>query len=184
MNLTIREIAKELGISPRTVYRYVEEHRPFLEVVRDGKRLMVGKESISALKTIADCYRQGMTAGQVQVELGKLNVPMVVTASDGQLTVPTTTGDVLAMVLSEVRELCRQRDAEAHERSLLLDLLRQQTQEMSSLRDELVELRKGLEPAEIVTEPPAVIVATPRRRNLWDWFRSSKASKGETATGT
>jgi hypothetical protein len=67
-----------------------------------------------------------MTAGQVQVELGKLNVPIVVTASDGQLAVPTTTGDVLAMVLSEVRELCRQRDAEAYERSLLLDLLRQQ----------------------------------------------------------
>lgn len=184
MNLSIREIAKELGISPRTVYRYVEEHRSFLDVMREGKRLLVSKESLPTLKVITDCYRQGMTAGQVQVELARLNVPMVVTASDGQMAVASTTGDVLALVLSEVRELCRQRGAESQERSLLLELLRQQTQEVALLREELVEMRKGLEPAEIVPEPPAVIVATPRRRSFWDLFRGSKGSKGDAATGT
>jgi len=183
MNLSIREVAKELGLSPRTVYRYVEEHRPFLEVTREGKRLLVGSESLSILKTITDCYRQGMTSGQVGVELGRLNAPMVITAGDSQVAVPSTTGDVLAMVLSEVRELCRQRDAEVQERSLLMELLRQQTQELSSLREELIELRKGLEPVETVPEPPAVIVATPRRRSMWDWFRGGK-SKGDAATGT
>ena len=181
MNLTIREIAKELGLSPRTVYRYVEEHRPHLEVTREGKRLLIGKESMAALKAITDCYRQGMTAGQVQVELGRLNVPMVIAACDGQEAVASTQGDVLALVLSEVRELCRQRDAEAQERSLLLELLRQQTQEMALLREEMLEMRKGLEPAATTPEPPPVTVATPRRRKFWDWFRNSK---DESATGT
>ena len=64
-----------------------------------------------------------------------------------------------------------------------MELLRQQTQELSSLREELIELRKGLEPVETVPEPPAVIVATPRRRSMWDWFRGGK-SKGDAATGT
>jgi len=187
MTLTIREIAKELGLSPRTVYRYVEEHRAFLEVSREGKRLLIGRESLSLLRTITDLYRQGMTSGQVQMELGRLNSPVVIQAGDGDtLATVASTGDVLGLLLSEVRDLCRQRDAESQERALLLEMLRQQNQELASLRDEMVELRKTLEPAEVVVEPeaPVAVVATPRRRSIWSWFRGSREAKGDASTGT
>jgi|GEM_PF-3537746 len=171
MNLSIRDIAKELGLSSRTVYRYVEEHRNYLEVSREGKRLLVGQQCLSVLKTITECYRQGMTAGQVQAELARQSVPVIIEAEDeGKPALATTTGDVLGLVLSEVRELCRQRDAEREERRLLLDLLRQQADELGGLREEVAELRKAMEPA---PEPP-LPVATTRRRGLWGWLRGSK----------
>lgn len=182
MNLSIREIAKELGLSPRTVYRYVEEHRGYLEVSREGKRLFVGQQCLPVLKTITECYRQGMTASQVQAELARQNTPVVIEAAEeGQAALATTTGDLLSLVLQEVRELGRQRDAERDERQLLLELLRQQADELVALREELGELRKSMEP-EPAPEPLPVVVATPKRRGLWGWLRGSK-NEGTSATG-
>lgn len=181
MDLSIREIAKELGLSPRTVYRYVEEHRAYLEVSREGKRLLVRQQCLPVLKTITECYRQGMIATQVQAELANQSVPVVLEATEGQPALASTTGDMLGLVLTEVRELCRQRDAEREERSLLLDLLRQQADELAGLREEMAELRKAMEPA---PEPLATVVATPKRRGLWGWLRGSKQDeKGASATG-
>lgn len=182
MNLSIREIAKDLGLSPRTVYRYVEEHRSYLEVSREGKRLLVSQQCLPILKTVTEFYRQGMTASQVQAELARQNVPVIIEASEeGQTSLASTTGDVLGLVLNEVRELCRQRDAEREERSLLLDLLRQQADELVGLREEMAELRKAMEPAgEPLPEHLPIVVATPRRRGFWGWLRGSK--QGEPGT--
>lgn len=181
MDLTIRDIAKELGLSPRTVYRYVEEHRTYLEVSREGKRLLVRQQCLPVLRTITECYRQGMTASQVQAELASQSVPVVIEATKDQSALASTTGDVLALVLNEVRELCRQRDAEREERSLLLDLLRQQGDELSALREEIVELRKTIE---FVPEPVPMPVATSRQRGFWGWLRGSKNKETDsTATG-
>jgi len=179
MNLSIRDIAKDLGLSPRTVYRYVEEHRSHLEVSREGKRMFVNPQSLPILKTITEMYRQGMTASQIQAELGHLSIPIIIESNEeGRASLMSTTGDVLSLVLSEVRELCRQRDAEREERGLLLDLLRQQADELSVLREEMTELRKGLEPAPELSP----VVATPQRRTFWGWLRGTQ-SQGKEATG-
>lgn len=181
MDLSIREVAKELGLSPRTVYRYVEEHRTYLEVSREGKRLLVRQQCLPVLKTITECYRQGMIATQVQTELASQSVPVVIEATKEQSALASTTGDVLGLVLSEVRDLCRQREAEREERSLLLDLLRQQADELGALREEMAALRKTIE---FVPEPPPMPVATSRRRGFWGWFRSSKNNESDSsATG-
>lgn len=184
MNLSIREIAKDLGLSPRTVYRYVEEHRVYLEVSREGKRLLVSQQCLPILKTVTEFYRQGMTASQVQAELARQSVPVIIEASEEQTSLASTTGDVLGLVLSDVRELCRQRDAEREERRLLLDLLRQQADELAGLREEMAELRKAVEPAPEPLFEPIPAVATPRRRGFWGWLRGSKDSaSGASATG-
>lgn len=180
MNLSIRDIAKDLGLSPRTVYRYVEEHRSHLEVSREGKRMFVNPESLPILKTITELYRQGMTASQVQAELARLSVPIIIESNEeGRTSLISTTGDVLGLVLKEVRELCRQRDAEREERGLLLDLFRQQMDELSALREEMTDLRKGLEPP---PELSPVAATTRQRRSFWGWLRGTK-SQGEEATG-
>jgi len=180
MNLSIRDIAKDLGLSPRTVYRYVEEHRSYLEVSREGKRLFVSQQCLPVLKTITELYRQGMTASQVQAELARQSVPVILEAGEAGAALTTTTGDVLGLVLKEVREVGRQLDAEREERRLLLDLLRQQSDELSALREEMSELRKGFEPP---VPEPVVATATPRRRGLWGWLRGSKQAGNSSATG-
>lgn len=181
MNLSIREIAKELGLSPRTVYRYVEEHRGYLEVSREGKRLFVGQQCLSVLKVITEYYRQGMTAGQVQAELSRQNAPLIIEAAqDDQVALASTTGDVLNLVLQEVRELCRQRDVEREERQLLLELVRQQADELSALREDIAEIRRVVDPP--VALEPQPIVATPRRRGFWSWLRGSKTAESDAAS--
>jgi DNA-binding transcriptional MerR regulator len=140
---TIPAAAKESGIPDRTLRRYVDRHGLYIPSRRDGRTILISRESFEVIRFIRDRYSGGDMAEQVEEALAdRFNRTLTVTEDEPDSR-SLTTFEAVGKLAEEVRALRDQlakRDAEvavALERIEKLEAERDQRD-----RELLEELRK------------------------------------------
>jgi PAS domain S-box-containing protein len=77
--LTIAQIEKKTGIPNRTIRRYMEQHRPYLEFKKLHKKYMFSVDSLPLLIKIRELYADGLNVHQVNEFLSQENMSIEVT---------------------------------------------------------------------------------------------------------
>lgn len=71
-HLTVAATARALRVSPTTLRRYIRDYRDHLDVVREGRRLMIAVSSVPALAQIRDLRARKFSRDDIQQVLAAL----------------------------------------------------------------------------------------------------------------
>jgi excisionase family DNA binding protein len=112
---TIPEAAKETGIPDRTLRRYVDRHGLYIPSRRDGRTILISRDSLEVIRFIRDRYNGGDMAEQVDQALDDRFHRTLTIAEDEPDSRSLTTFEAVGKLAEEIKALrdqLAQRDAE------------------------------------------------------------------------
>lgn len=115
--LTVTEVSRRMNVSDRTLRRYINDHKMFIDTRKEpGRPLEIHEKSIDILKQIRVMYEKGWDSVRIQRRLAETK-PMVIPVEDEKDDLPATVGETLMEfknLLSEIVERQRYLEEQIH----------------------------------------------------------------------
>lgn len=165
---TLAEAARELELPERTLRRYLERFKPWLQVRTRGRARLLDADAVAVLRLV----REHLVAGKSASEVERLLVERrgrVIDASSAepeQATLARADFEHQALEVRRLREgvglLLEHLESERADRARLLDLVEHQAEELAALRQEVGQVAKALLHLEERREgPPETLESAP-----------------------
>lgn len=147
---TLAEAARELALPERTLRRYLDRFKPWIQVRTRGRTRLLDADALDVLRLV----REHLVAGKSASEVERLLVERrgrVIDASSAepeQATLARADFEHQALEVRRLREgvglLLEHLESERADRARLLDLVEHQAKELAALRQEVGQVAKAL----------------------------------------
>ncbi|MBH8605610.1 phage tail tape measure protein [Thermoactinomyces sp. CICC 10522] len=153
--LTFTEMANLLGMSDRTLRRYVTNHGNYVNVRKEpGRPTEIHRESIDVIKQIRQMYDKGWDRIKIERRLAESR-PMIMRIESEDPALPATIGETFSafrQILQEMTE--RQKRIEENQRLILEQISRQEQGYRQGLEEITATLNRDKH----------------RKKGFWRWF--------------
>lgn len=169
--LTVTEVSHRIQVSDRTIRRYCQDHKLFIDQRKEPSRpLEVNENSIETIKEIRALYELGWDKDRVERRLQETKTKTIQVDNAEKFELPSTIGETLnefKIVMLEMAK--RQKALEDYQDELLetIHSLKKQIRDMESKNDgDLTQIQESLSRLEKY-----------RDQSLWEkWFGKKRPS--------
>ncbi len=170
--LTITEVSQRIQVSDRTIRRYCQDHKLFIDTRKESSRpLEVNENSLDTIKEIRAMYEAGWDRERVERRLQETKTKTIQIDNAEKYELPSTIGETLNEFKVVIMEMAkRQKEMEDYQEELIetIHSLKRQIHDMESKNeDDLHQIQESLSRLEKYKD-----------RSLWDkWFGKKRPSE-------
>lgn len=162
--ISIQELTRRTGIPERTLRRYIDRHKYFFTIRKEGGVNYITPEAAAVAGKIRAAYDDGLTAAMVDEMLKRQGAPVTVEDTDTGRSVTMTAADAMLELRRSITmpmlSMADQQEEIMETLSILADELRAERETAKELRDalaatqsEMAALRQEVRGMAAVREP-------------------------------
>jgi DNA-binding transcriptional MerR regulator len=170
--LTITEVSHRLQVSDRTIRRYCQDHKLFIDTRKEPSRpLEVNDKSLDTIKEIRAMYEQGWDRERVERRLNETKTKTIQINDAEKFELPATVGETLNEFKAIMLEMAKRQKAMEEYQDELLDTIHSLKKQIRDMEDknnsDLTQIQATLSRLE-----------TYKEQSIWEkWFGKKRPSE-------